>query len=224
MNYLTTKKLLTVLALIGLTLGGCGQSGDTGRNPSPTTTTSTSNSTPSATPSTDTSASATPSTDTGTSTSSSSGTPHISDNTEIQVNLPSNWSKTTGLNDKAELEVSNPGKQMYLIILTESKEDFKKAGQNINLQEHSKLTREILGKSITDAQENGPKSLTINGNNALQYEIFGVNSNLKIAYLHTTVETANNYHQIIAYTSQDAFSNNRAEMEAVINSFQEVKK
>jgi hypothetical protein len=56
------------------------------------------------------------------------------------------------------------------------------------------------------------------------YEITAELNDTKLAYLHTTVETANNYHQVIAYTSQDDFAKNRTEMEEVINSFQEVEK
>ncbi|PSB03344.1 hypothetical protein [Merismopedia glauca] len=230
MNYLTTKKLIAVLALIGLTLGGCSQSGETGKTSSPAPTTSTpvaSNSTPSTTPSTETSTSATPSTtpptEATTSTTPASGNAYVSENGEIQVNLPSGWSKATGLNAKAELQVSNPSRDMYLIVLSESKEDFEKAGQEVNLQKHSDITKGILLKSLKNAQTNGPKSLTVNGNPALQDEISGVTSNLKVVYLHTTVETDDNYHQILAYTSQDDFAKNRSEIEEVINSFQEVE-
>jgi hypothetical protein len=148
---------------------------------------------------------------------------YISPNGQIKVTLPSGWSKATGLNERAELEVSNAPQNMYLIVLSESKADFKKAGQDISLPKHSGITRGILVKNLTKVRTIGPKNLTINGNKALQYEILGVSGNLNIAYLHTTVETANNYHQMIAYTSQAELSKNRSKMKKVINSFQEVK-
>ncbi|PSB03343.1 hypothetical protein [Merismopedia glauca] len=209
-----TKKLLPSLTLVGLTLGGCIPVWELAKDSSPSPTTSTS-----VTPT----ASSTPYTEPSASTAPSSNNVFVSPNGQIQVNLPPGWSKAQGLNDKAELEVSNAPREMYLIVLSESKADFQKAGQDINLPKHSDLTRGILLKSITNAQTIGPKSITVNGNPALQYEILGIINNINIGYLHTTVETANNYHQIIAYTSQSDFSKNRSEMEEVINSFQEVK-
>jgi hypothetical protein len=108
-----------------------------------------------------------------------------------------------------------------LPILSEN--EFKKIGQDINLQKHSDLTRGILVKNVTNAQTNGPKNFVVNNNPALQYEITGKINNIDVTYLHTTVETANNYHQVLAYTAQGDFQKNRAEMEQVIDSFQEAK-
>jgi hypothetical protein len=47
--------------------------------------------------------------------------------------------------------------------------------------------------------------------------------NVEIGYLHTTVETAKNYHQILAFTSLSDFAKNSSKMKQVINSFQEVQ-
>jgi hypothetical protein len=213
MNYLTSKKVLFSLALLALTLGGCNQATNTVSTSSPSPTTS-SNATPatSGSPSTESSG------------STSGGNAYVSENGQIQVNLPSGWSKTQGLNEKAELQVAKASNNMFLIVLSESKQDFEKAGQKLNLQKHSDLTRGILLKNLTNGQQSQPKSLTVNGKPAVQYEITGSIDKLNVVYLHTTVETDNNYQQILAYTSQDEFAKNRPEMEEVINSFQEVKK
>jgi cytochrome c biogenesis protein ResB len=156
--------------------------------------------------------------------STTSSSAYVSENGQIQVNLPSSWNKTQGLNEKADLQVANTSKNMFLIVLSESKEDFKKAGKELDLQKHSDITRGILLKNLTNGKESQPKSLTVNGKPAIQYEITGTVEKLNVAYLHTTVETDKNYQQILAYTSQDDFTKNRPEMEEVINSFQEVKK
>jgi hypothetical protein len=76
---------------------------------------------------------------------------------------------------------------------------------------------------VTNAQTSGPKTVTVNGNPGVQYEITGKVSNIDITYLHTTVETPQNFHQVLAYTAQGEFEKNRGEMEQVINSFQEAK-
>jgi hypothetical protein len=104
---------------------------------------------------------------------------------------------------------------------TDSEANFK--GENFTLQKHSDITGEILLKSVDSYQVGEPKYFKIKGNNAVEYEIFGVYGNTDISYLHTTVETDKNYHQILVYTSQSDFDRNKPEFKKVINSFQEVK-
>lgn len=134
-----------------------------------------------------------------------------------KVNLPKGWSKDQELNDEADLQASNRSEEMYMIVLTESKKDFR----NITLAKHSELTRGTLLKSLTSPKVEGPTQLTINNYPAVQYEIHGGIDNINAAYLHTTVETENNFHQILVWTLESQFSKNRDELQQVTQSFQE---
>jgi hypothetical protein len=138
---------------------------------------------------------------------------------QSELILPSGWKEYRKLNDTAEVQAANLMKNLYIVILTENKDDFN----HITLKQHSALTRQNLLKALTSPEVIGPKKLTINGYSAIQFEIKGQLENSKICYLHTTVETTQNFHQILAWTSKSGFEKNREELQQVINSFRETR-
>ena len=137
----------------------------------------------------------------------------------IQVSIPSGWKEDRDLHDSAELQASNRRKEQYIIVLSESKEDF----QDMTLEKHSEITRATLVKSLTEAQTSAPTTLTIGGNSALQYEIRGFINNLSVIYLHTTVETDKHIHQILTWTLKSMYDKNKPVLQKVTESFKEVK-
>jgi len=66
----------------------------------------------------------------------------------------------------------------------------------------------------------GPTQLEINGQPILQHEIHGATEGVKIIFLHTTVDTGQYLHQILAWTMPSYFEKNRTVLESVVNSFQ----
>jgi len=139
----------------------------------------------------------------------------------LQVTVPEGWQKQTDLHQEAEIQTGNPKKDLFLIVLSEAKMDF----DNITYEDHSKLTREPLLKNLINAKlESGPKILTINGLPAVQYEISGSVDKIKIRYIHTTVDGAKQFHQILAWTLPSNFEKYHVELEAVVASFKETQK
>lgn len=135
-----------------------------------------------------------------------------------QITLPEGWTEDRELHDSAEIQASRRDREMYVIVLSESKQDF----QDLTLEQHSEITRGLLQQSLTDAAVTGPTGVNqINGNPAVQYEIRGAIEGINVAYLHTTVETPNNFHQVLAWTLPSNFERNQAELEQVIQSFSE---
>jgi hypothetical protein len=120
MNYLMTKKLVLPLTLVGLTLAGCNQATNTTSNSSPSPA-ATATPAASASPSVDPAASASPSIDPAASATPGGGNAYVSPDGKLQVSLPTGWSKADGLNAKAELQVANPQREMYLIVLSGTK-------------------------------------------------------------------------------------------------------
>lgn len=114
---------------------------------------------------------------------------------EVSITAPEGWRKLDNLHEEALLQAGNGFREQYLIVLTDSKQDF--AG---TLEDHSATTVEGIVQNISDAEVSAPVSLTINGMPALQREIHGVVDNLHVEYLHTTVEGKWGYHQLLAWT------------------------
>jgi hypothetical protein len=148
-----------------------------------------------------------------------SDTPLMDPEKTIQVSIPSGWTEDRDLHDSAELQASNRIKELYVIVLSESKEDF----QDMTLDKHSEITRGTLIKSLTEPQTSAPTSLKVNGHPAVQYEIRGFINNLSVVYLHTTVETEKSIHQILTWTLKSMYEKNKPALQKVTESFKEVK-
>ncbi len=141
----------------------------------------------------------------------------ISSDGQFQLQVPSGWRQATDLNEKAELQAADRLREMYVVVLSENKMDF----EEMSLDKHSQITRENLVESLTSTETSGPTTLVINGSPAVQYFISGTVDNLRVTYLHTTVETSKSFNQILAWTLRSRFEQNRAELQDVIQSFKE---
>ncbi len=147
----------------------------------------------------------------------SSGVPIISSDGKIRITAPSTWKTSTELNDKAELQASDSSNQMYLIVLTDPKANYR----SMTIDDHSEETLGTLTRSMTSSTKTGPTNMTIDGSPALQYEVRGEIKGLNVVYLHTTVETSKNFHQIVAWTLQTTYDAKKDVLQDVVQSFKE---
>lgn len=137
---------------------------------------------------------------------------------QSQITLPEGWIPISSLNEKAELQAGNRASIMYVAVLTESRADF----ENMDIQKHSDTTRDSLKSALTAINEQGPFKITVGGFSAIQYEIIATFENVKLGYLHTTVESSKNYYQIIAWTLYSKFVSQKNVLNSVIASFKEL--
>jgi hypothetical protein len=135
---------------------------------------------------------------------------------KFQLTVPAGWSNEPSLNDKAEIKAANKLKEMYAMVLTESKSDL---GKDMTLDKFTELTRSAMMEKAKVAEAAAPESVKINGNDGRQYELQGTVQNVKIAYLVATVETPDHFHQVITWTLPTKLDDNRATLKEVIDSF-----
>jgi hypothetical protein len=133
------------------------------------------------------------------------------------VTVPGSWKEEKELNAQANLQASNRLKELYIIVISESKEDF----EGMTLERHSELTRTEFIKSLTTPQVSKASSVIVNQNDGVQYEIAGSINNVKIVAFHTTVETEKYFHQILAWTIKSRVEKNKPVLQKVIQSFKE---
>lgn len=136
-----------------------------------------------------------------------------------QITLPKGWKEYRKLHENAEIQAAHLRKESYVIILSENKKDF----DEMNLEKHSKLTRTGILESLKKPTINRMPDLTISRKPALQFEISGVMNNINIVYIHTTVETKEYFHQILAWTLKSQYDDNKVILQKVITSFKEIK-
>ena len=137
----------------------------------------------------------------------------------MSISIPKGWVEDRELHDTADLQASNRAEECYIIVLTDSKDDF----EDMTLVKHSETTRKSLLSSLTAPEVLGPTKMTIDGKPALQYEIRGSIDNLKVTYLHTTVETPKHFQQILTWTLRSRFDKNKPILQQVATSFREVR-
>jgi len=136
----------------------------------------------------------------------------------FSVQMPASWSLRGDLNDVADLQMGNPFKEAYTIIISENKMDF----DDISLEGHSELTRSMIKQGLKNCQESNQEALDIGGNRAVRYRLTGSMDGLKIVYWHVTLETENHYHQMLLWSLKSKFSKNEADFDSVIQSFEKI--
>src|SRR5262245_28819528 len=90
-----------------------------------------------------------------------------------QVTTLGGWEATTGLHKKAKLQITNPYKEMFLVVFSEKKDMFP----DLKLEEHSKETVKNVLETLTGGYAKPTVETTFDGNRALMTDIRGTASN-----------------------------------------------
>jgi hypothetical protein len=133
-----------------------------------------------------------------------------------QVALPPGWIPASDLNDGSWLQALDPLRNRYLIVISESREDFD---PGMDVQEHSSRTRAALAGSVRLLAVRGPEERQVGGFRAVQYELDALSDRTLLTYLHTTVEGHRAFHQVLAWATRSWFD--RPTFERLLDGFTE---
>jgi hypothetical protein len=136
-----------------------------------------------------------------------------------EVTVPLAWRELSNLNDEAKLEAGNPVLEEYLIVLTEAKTDF---AIPITLDRYAEINLGTLRRVVKGATVSSPTKLTIDGRNAVQYEVRGTVDLLNIVYLVTYVDGRKHVHQVVSWTLGSKYASNKSRFESVAKTFREL--
>lgn len=142
-----------------------------------------------------------------------------SDDGRIMVTVPGTWTKLPELNKQASLQVGNKRKEVYLIVITDTKADL----DNFTLEKHHQQTRDRMLKKMKYASATQPVSVTINGHPALQDEITGTEKGTNVIFLHTTLDDGDHFQQILAWTLKSRWQKQNQLLREVTQSFHSEK-
>ena len=142
-----------------------------------------------------------------------------SDDGKTKVTVPGTWTKLPELNKQASLQVGNKSKEVYLIVITDTKADF----DNFTLEKYHKQTRDRMLQKMKNASATEPVSLTIDGHPALQDELTGTEKATNVVFLHTTVDDGDYFQQILAWTLKSRWQKQNQLLREVTGSFQSEK-
>ncbi|TAF67314.1 MAG: hypothetical protein EAZ55_03065 [Cytophagales bacterium] len=123
------------------------------------------------------------------------------------------------LNDNASFQYSNNKKELYLIVIDESKEELE--SQGYNLKKYFEFASDNVVKGVKDGKAAEPEKLQIKNYETLQGTVTGKFNNIAVTYLLTIVKTDKQYYQILAWTLTSNKSG-IADLKTMINSFKEL--
>jgi hypothetical protein len=138
-----------------------------------------------------------------------------SDDGKINVRVPGTWTKLPELNKQASLQVGNKSKEVYLIVITDTKTHL----DDMTLEKHHDLTRDRMFQKMKNASATEPVSLTIDGHPAMQDELTGTEKGTDVVFLHTTVDEGDHFQQILAWTLKSRWQEQDELLREVTGSF-----
>lgn len=138
---------------------------------------------------------------------------------KLKITTSGYWVQRTDLNPDAPLQAARPGKEMYVIVLTEPK-----AGSgNMTLQQRHQAAGDHKLQQMTNSSASAAVPVTIDGHPALQDEVSGTLDGTTLNFLHTTVDNGDSFVQIVAWTLKSHWSEHQAELRDITNSFHSEK-
>jgi len=138
-----------------------------------------------------------------------------SEDGKLKVTTSSLWVKQPQLNKEAKLQVGDKSKEMYLIIIG----DTKSAVGNITLKQHHQLSRDRMLQKMQNSSATETVPLTIDGHPALQDEVSGPQNGTNVVFLHTTVDEGDYFQQILAWTLKSRWQEQNEQLREITNSF-----
>ncbi len=135
---------------------------------------------------------------------------------QFQLAMPSGWIEEPNLVPAADIIISNRAKGCFVKVLSQPKSDLR----NPTLEWFSNVAQENTKDDLKDGRiVAGPDEFQITAGTAEQVEIRGARNQTEIVFLHTTVDTGDHLHQIIAWTSPDGIEDNRSQLNSIAKSF-----
>jgi Domain of unknown function (DUF4190) len=138
-----------------------------------------------------------------------------SDDGKMSVIVPGTWTKLPELHKQASVQVGNKSKELYLIVITDTKTDVP----DLTLEKHHQQTRDRMLQTMANASATEPVSLTIDGHPALQDELTGTEKGTNVVFLHTTVDDGDHFQQILAWTLKSRWQKQNQLLREVTGSF-----
>ena len=138
--------------------------------------------------------------------------------TNVSITVPSGWMKIgEDLRRSHDIYASQPSKLLYATVLSEDDVGLKRFGLADNSKQYRKLIRDQLDNFGSETKTD---VTSVDGHKALQYEMRGTVEGEPVVYLHTTVEGADGYYQVVGWTTADRYRESKDELENVVGSFE----
>lgn len=144
----------------------------------------------------------------------------LSDDSELQLQVPDSWEELKGLNPAASIEVGNKFDENYAIVISDSMEDF---GDPPPLEDFANVQLRLFTNRMESVDVSEGVSVEDYDTPAIRHEVRATIDNLNVTYMVTFLKTENRFAQIITWTLASRWEDNRGILERVSNSLQELE-
>jgi len=120
----------------------------------------------------------------------------FSEDKSYSIEVPKDWKTTTKVNEEAGITSADRLERTCVMILADAKADF--AG---SLEEFDELTVGIMKDSLESPQISEPEPRMFGAFRGLERRISGRAKNINFVYYRASIETADGFYQIVAWTS-----------------------
>jgi hypothetical protein len=134
---------------------------------------------------------------------------------EFTVLRPATWSIMTDLHDDADVQMGSFMQGAFCMILSNSKADF---WDGVDLEWFSSTTSQKVIESHENSEVTGPEMLTYGDQPAIRYVIDEDLEGMMMRIWHVSIDSETHLHQVIMWSELTDFSENRVDLEAVLES------
>ena len=147
------------------------------------------------------------------------GSTVVSDDGLLEVSKPGVMRVMSDLHEDASIQLGSHARQAYFVVLTDPKMDLE---DGLGFRGHSRITRSSMKEAMKGYEAKRVRDeFFLNGMKGCQYRISGTVDGVKIVYLHTTLESSEYFHQVLAWSVPSKFKDNRPLFRELISSFKE---
>ncbi|HYG79192.1 MAG TPA: hypothetical protein VD861_02320, partial [Pyrinomonadaceae bacterium] len=79
---------------------------------------------------------------------------------KFQLTLPAGWREATGLNEEADIQAMSAAGDMYVVVISEGKEDF---ADDMTLDQITTLSRDNMMANLRAPEATEPAALEVGG-------------------------------------------------------------
>lgn len=137
---------------------------------------------------------------------------------KYKIMLPDGWRENRNLNSDASLQLSDEQHKNYIVVIAESKQDIIK---KLNLNQYTSAVQFNMYRNIDNVKIINSNNIKINDCNGIEFQATGEINKVKIRYIYMIIETKDNFQQIIGWTLDSDYINNRGKLLNIMRSFKE---
>ena len=138
----------------------------------------------------------------------------FSEDGSSHLDAPKGWFVRPGLNPYANLGIASPGERACAMVLTDDKADI-----DGDLEYFDQMTMAMMVEALENGEQSKAETRTVGGCPAIYHRMTGRVNGIDIVYHRYSIESANSYHQVFAWTSISLEELMRPEMMKILQSF-----